>query len=140
MPKGVTGFGTPPVMLGAVWVGVVPPGVIAFGAAAGAVVACENAGALTQVIAKANSANFLISHFPLVFMSAVKRKTDPRDSMFPFGEKFRNRAAKLRNMEGRGKEKPRFRGRPVAGLLDWRECLAIAGAKREDNSNRGQQE
>jgi hypothetical protein len=106
MPKGLTGFGTPPVMLGAVWVGVVPPGVTAFGVAAGAVVACENAGALTQVIAKANSANFLMSHFPLVFMSAVKRKTDRRNPVFPFGEKFGNRAAKLRSMQGRGKEKP----------------------------------
>jgi hypothetical protein len=40
--------------------GVVPPGVIAFGAGAGTVVACENAGALMQLIPKANSAIFLM--------------------------------------------------------------------------------
>jgi len=48
-------------MLGAVCVGVVPPGVTAFGAGPGAGVVCENAGgALTQVRAKANIAIFLM--------------------------------------------------------------------------------
>jgi len=60
-PRGVTGFGTPPAMLGAVCVGVVPPGVTAFGAGPGAGVVCENAGgALTQVRAKANIVIFLM--------------------------------------------------------------------------------
>jgi hypothetical protein len=48
-------------MLGAVCVGVVPPGVTAFGAGPGAGVVCENAGvALTQVRAAANIAIFLM--------------------------------------------------------------------------------
>jgi hypothetical protein len=58
-PSGLTGFGTPPVTLGAVCVGAVPPGLTGLGAAGAA--CCENAGALKQVTANANIAIFLIS-------------------------------------------------------------------------------
>ena len=80
--RGVTGFGTPPVTLGPVCVGVVPPGLMGLGAVLAVLgcVTCEKAGALTQIIANANSAVF-----PMVFplLSELKRKTDRRELVFP---------------------------------------------------------
>ena len=71
-------------MLGPVCVGVVPPGLTGFGAVVAVLccIICENAGALTPIIAKAN-AIFLMSVFPLLFHSEFKKKTDRRDLVFP---------------------------------------------------------
>jgi hypothetical protein len=82
---GATELGTIEVEFGTICFVIPPDGRVAgFGAVVAVLccIICENAGALTQIIANAN-AIFLMSVFPLLFHSEFTKKTDRRDLVFP---------------------------------------------------------